>query len=217
MPSSSYDYIVFDAANTLIYKPDLWVKINVVLQKHGYSINQKTLIKRHKLLSEIINFPDRTSQDFYDNFNAELLLSLGIVPTPALLSDLFSACSYLPWEVFDDTSILQQLNYPLAILSNFNSSLTTKIESLFGKSIFQKIITSEVEGSRKPEIEFYQNAVDQLNTAPERILYIGDSLKLDIIPAKKIGIQAFLIDRDNIFTAYPQRLSTLAELKDSIK
>lgn len=211
------DYIVFDAANTLIHKPQLWVNISDVLQQHGHRIEVKTLRQRHKLLSEITDFPDRTSADFYRQFNEDLLLSLGIIPTDTLLDDLFSACSYLPWEAFEDTHILNQLPVPSVVLSNFNSSLTDKLDNVFGAKKFARIITSENETSRKPELAFYQTALQQLHTTPERLLYIGDSLKLDIIPAQTLGIKALLIDRDEIFTAFPNRLNSLEELNKWIR
>ena len=95
-------YLLFDAANTLIYKPNLWERILKVLQDNGYKINETELKLRHKLLSEIINFPDTTSRDFYEEFNSELLMALGIIPNENLLKELFEECSYLPWQAFDD-------------------------------------------------------------------------------------------------------------------
>src|SRR3954471_5882027 len=95
-----YKYILFDAANTLIHKPAVWEKMPAVLERHGITIAIDKLKYNHKLLSEIIDFPDRTSCEFYTEFNRQLLLSLGIIPTPALLDELFSACKGLPWEKF---------------------------------------------------------------------------------------------------------------------
>ena len=89
--------ILVDAANTIIHKPILWTKINEVFLSHNICIPIKELKEKHKLISEIINFPDRTNEEFYKNFNSEFVLSLGILPSENLVNDLFKACTYLFW------------------------------------------------------------------------------------------------------------------------
>ena len=207
-------YLLFDAANTLIYKPNLWERILKVLQDNGYKINETELKLRHKLLSEIINFPDTTSRDFYEEFNSELLMALGIIPNKNLLKELFEACSYLPWKAFDDCEEIKKLNIKKAVVSNFNSSLQEKLEGLIGENIFDEYIVSEKENLRKPSLEFYTRALEKLNAEAGEIIYIGDSLKLDIIPAKKLGIKALLIDRDDIYPSAKDRITNFSEIKN---
>ena len=207
-------YLLFDAANTLIYKPNLWERILKVLQDNGYKINETELKLRHKLLSEIINFPDTTSRDFYEKFNSELLMALGIIPDENLLKELFEACSYLPWQTFDDCEEIKKLDIKKAVVSNFNSSLQEKLEGLIGENIFNEYIVSEKENLRKPSLEFYARALEKLNADASEIIYIGDSLKLDIIPAKKLGIKALLIDRDNIYPSAKDRITNFSEIKN---
>lgn len=208
--------LLFDAANTLIHKPSLWEKIQKTLKKFNYQVEQRVIKERHKLLSEIINFPDRTDKDFYLNFNSELLLSLGIIPTNELLEELFNNCKYQPWEAFDDCKFLNDINIKKAIISNFNSSLINLIDELIGVNIFSNIIISENENTRKPKLNFYQTAIEKLEIDASEILYIGDSLKLDIIPAKKLGMNTLLIDRDNIYPNSEKRISSFKELKKYI-
>lgn len=206
------EILLLDAANTLIHKPSLWNKLMNVLQSNGYSVDKDSLFLRHKILSEIINFPDRTSKDFYSEFNSELLLTLGIIPTEKILDEMFSACSYLPWVAFDDCHILKELKIKKAVLSNFNSTLKDLTDQLIGENIFDEMIISENENCRKPSIEFYQLAIEKLNTDPGKILYIGDSLKLDVIPAQKSGMNTLLIDRENIFPHAKNRISSFNEI-----
>ena len=207
-------YLLFDAANTLIYKPNLWERILKVLQDNGYKINETELKLKHKLLSEIINFPDTTSRGFYEEFNSELLMALGIIPNENLLKELFEACSYLPWQAFDDCDDIKQLDIKKAVVSNFNSSLQEKLEELIGENIFDEYIVSEKENLRKPSLEFYVRALEKLNAKASEIIYIGDSLKLDVIPAKKLGIKALLIDRDNIYPSAKDRITNFSEIKN---
>jgi FMN phosphatase YigB (HAD superfamily) len=215
MNINNYDVLLFDAANTLIHKPDLWDAMLSVLKTNGIEVNKLELKKKHKVLSEIIHFPDRTSSEFYKNFNREVLISLGIVPNDQLLDAIFKSCSYLPWTAFEDTKVLKNLEPRKAILSNFNSSLVSHIESLFGNDVFNSIIGSEIEGIGKPDVQFYKRAIEILNVEPSKILYVGDSLKLDVIPAQSIGIDAWLIDRDDNFPYFNKKMSSLEELNQA--
>ena len=60
-------YILFDAANTLIHKPSLWANYLNVLHGFGFDVTASELKSKHKLISELISFPDVTSQKFYNN------------------------------------------------------------------------------------------------------------------------------------------------------
>lgn len=209
---AKYDVVLVDAANTIIHKPSLWTRFGDALRAYGYNVDDADLRKKHKIISEVIHFPDQTSKEFYQKFNSEVLLALGIVPEEALLDAIFSSCTYLPWEVFEDVRFLSEINRKKAILSNFNSSLRVKVSDLTG-SLFDKIIVSEEEGVAKPDVKFYQLALDKLRVEPDKVLYIGDSLKLDIIPASTLGLDAWLIDRDDNFPYFSKRIHSFEDLK----
>ncbi|HNJ59047.1 MAG: HAD-IA family hydrolase [Bacteroidetes bacterium] len=208
-------YIFFDVSGTLLTKPVLYHKIQEALEQFGFLVPLNELKFKHKLLSEIIHFPDQTNKEFYKNFNAELLRTLGILPDDALLEEIFTKCTYLPWEKFEDTEILKQLNIPIGIISNFNITLREKIEHFFGK-IFANILVSEELGIAKPNIEFYQKALQTIEYKAKEVLYIGDSIKLDIEPATKIGLKTLLIDRDNFYCSSKYKITNLAEITNHL-
>jgi putative hydrolase of the HAD superfamily len=210
------EYILFDVAGTLLHKPTMLDKIQQVLTKAGYQTDRHDLALKHKILSETIHFPDKTDKKFYQFFNGELLFSLGIIPTPTLINAIFEACSYLPWEKFEDTNVLNSLGVPMGIVSNFNTTLPDKLAFFFG-DIFTHIFVSEQMGVAKPALAFYEYALHHLNLKPENILYIGDSLKLDIVPAKTLGIKTLLIDRQGFFAVHEDRIDSLYGIKSHLK
>ena len=55
-----------------------------------------------------------------------------------------------------------------------------------------------------------------LGVKPEEIIYIGDSLKLDIEPAFKLGMKPYLIDRNNDYPFSSYTISSLTQLKEII-
>lgn len=207
-------YILFDAANTLIHKPTLWQGIQDALKENDIHVPLDKIRYNHKLLSELISFPDRTSKDFYREFNSQLLYSIGIIPSEKILDCIFEKCSYLPWDKFEDTQVINSVFLPIGILSNFNTSLNSIVDKLFGYNKFSNIFISESEKVSKPSLKFYNRVFDEIKYKPEEILYIGDSIKLDMEPAMKIGMNACLIDRENYFIDYKNRIGSLIELKE---
>ena len=88
---------------------------------------------------------------------------------------------------FVDTQILSELNLPLGVISNFNTTLKDKLHSFFGP-VFQDVFVSEELGVAKPNLEFYQKALDRIPFKANEVLYIGDSIKLDLGCVYEIGI-----------------------------
>ena len=122
-------FIYFDVANTLLHKPELWGKLLKSISKHSDFNDIKLVKQNHKLLSESIKFPDKTSKVFYRSFNAELLYSLGIIPTEVLLDDIFNNCTYLDWAPFEDISYLSEITCSTGVISNWDNTLKNKLQS----------------------------------------------------------------------------------------
>lgn len=213
-----YKYIFFDVAGTLLHKPSFFVSFNEILKSRGFDFEIEELKFRHKLISEAYKFPDVTNEEFYKEFNSEFLYGLGIIPDKEILNSIFKGCTYLPWEPFEDTSALSELKeiLPLGIISNFNFTLRDKLNDFFGP-VFSDILVSEELGVAKPDPVFYEKAIQQIGKDPREILYIGDSLKLDINPANKAGMTALLIDRDKFYPKSKYRIKSLFEIKDYLK
>jgi HAD superfamily hydrolase (TIGR01549 family) len=208
-------YIFFDVAGTLLGKPTLYSIIQNTLRDFGHELGLDEIKNKHKLLSEVIHFPDRTDKIFYKKFNSDLLYLLGIVPEEILVNSIFKKCTYLPWQAFDDTQILKELPLPMGVISNFNTSLKDKLKQCFGP-VFQDVLVSEELGVAKPNIEFYQKALEKIPFDAHEVLYVGDSIKLDLEPASKLGFKVLIIDRDNFYPNSKNKISSLTEITQFI-
>lgn len=206
-------YIFFDVAGTLLGKPSLYTIIQNTLIDYGYNVSINEIKNKHKLLSEVIHFPDRTDETFYRKFNSELIYLLGIVPNDNLVDAIFKNCTYLPWEAFEDTIVLNDFKLPLGVISNFNTSLKNKLNNFFGP-VFTDVLVSEELGIAKPNIEFYKRALAKIKYPAKDVLYIGDSIKLDLEPATKLGFKTLIIDRDDFYPNLENRISNLNEIKN---
>ena len=208
--------IFFDVANTLLHKPGLYPAINNVLLNFGATVPYTKLIASHRFLSEVILFPDRTSSDFYKDFNSHLVRSFGISPTDELLDALFSACTYLPWAPFSDTNFLASIKLPMGIISNWDMSLQEKL-SLIPNTSFDWILGSAEQCVRKPDLDFFKKIFQVSGLSARDVIYVGDSMRLDIEPALKLGVNAILLDRDELYsTSTVPRIKNLSEIVDML-
>lgn len=206
-----YKFIYFDVGGTLLYKPDLFPTIIDTLGEFGINIDEQELKKRHKLLTEIITFQKKTSKKFYDFFNSELLYSLGIVPIEEIVDSIYKNCSYLPWKKYKDTDILKKLSVPIGIISNWDTTLTKKLKDNLDFNFTHIIESSRIQS--KPNPSFLKRAFARIGIPFGDILYVGDSIKLEIEPVLKLGAQAILIDRDNIYPYYSGgKITSLSEI-----
>jgi HAD superfamily hydrolase (TIGR01549 family) len=204
--------IFFDVANTLLHKPGLYPAMERVLRRHGIEVPTATLVERHRLLLDVVEFPDRTSREFYKGFNSHVLRSLGASPTEELLDELFSACAYLPWAPFADDVHLATIKTSVGILSNWDASLAERL-ALIGDVRFDWVLGSAEQGTRKPNADFFQKVLSATGLDAGEIAYVGDSMRLDIEPALRLGMNAVLIDRDELYPhATVPRIATLSEI-----
>lgn len=101
---------------------------------------------------------------------------------------------YLPLNnhLFDGTyEILDYLypNYKMHVITNgFSEVQLKKIENSGLFKYFNKIITSEDVGVKKPNPKIFQYALKQANAHPRESIMIGDNWEADIMGAKNVGL-----------------------------
>tara|TARA_B100001250_G_scaffold352133_1_gene324709 strand:+ start:187 stop:879 length:693 start_codon:yes stop_codon:yes gene_type:complete len=80
-------------------------------------------------------------------------------------------------------------NYSLHIITNgFDKTQHIKLKHSKLKPYFDKIITSEKLGVKKPNPEIFIYALDLAKTTREESIYIGDNLVVDILACEAVGI-----------------------------
>lgn len=84
--------------------------------------------------------------------------------------------------------------YPVVLVSNFYGNIDTVLSEFGLTKYFKKVIESAKVKVRKPSTEIFQLAVKELGLLPEQVLVVGDSIKNDILPARKLGCQAILLN-----------------------
>ncbi|MCB9197289.1 MAG: noncanonical pyrimidine nucleotidase, YjjG family [Flavobacteriales bacterium] len=108
--------------------------------------------------------------------------------------------------------ILDYLNkkYQLHIITNgFEEVQHVKLANSDLKKYFGEIITSEMAGVKKPEIEIFQLALDKTGAKASQSVYIGDDIVVDVLGAINAGWYAIYFNPHKV----PNTHSTLADIQ----
>ncbi len=104
-------------------------------------------------------------------------------------------------KVFEGTyEVLDYLNkkYTLHIITNgFSEVQNLKMVNSKLDVYFDKIITSESVGVKKPNPLIFKHALEQANATAEESVMIGDSWEADIMGAKNFGIKPIYCNFEN--------------------
>ena len=109
-----------------------------------------------------------------------------------------------------------QKKYKLHIITNgFEEVQHIKLNASGLSSFFQKIITSEKANVKKPDPKIFDYALNLVGAKPENTIMIGDDLPVDIIGAKKIGINQiyFNPNKEKHIEIIDYEISSLLEIK----
>jgi len=121
-------------------------------------------------------------------------------------------------------SSLLRKGIKLGIVSNTfvnRASLERHLEQLGLRDFFSLRLYSYELGLRKPDLRIFRAAAEQIEEAPEHILFVGDRIDKDVRPALACGMKAALKDAyTNAGKKAPDRawkISRIAELPDLIQ
>lgn len=120
------------------------------------------------------------------------------------------------WRPFSDViPCLQKLvGYKLGIVSNGDlEQQLLKLHKIGIKKYFSTIVTSGEVGISKPNTKLFDIACKRVNEFPQNCYYIGDDLKLDILPCIEIGMRGIWINRNNRQTGL-DGIKTIFSLED---
>jgi HAD superfamily hydrolase (TIGR01549 family) len=118
------------------------------------------------------------------------------------------------FELYEDAlPVLEELRargLKLGLVSNTGRDLAAFVEH-HGIDV-DVALGSGVHGKVKPDPSIFRAALEALGVAPEDAAMVGDSPEDDIAGARAIGMQAFLVDREDRYPESPDRLTGLRAL-----
>jgi FMN phosphatase YigB (HAD superfamily) len=206
--------VLLDVAGTLLVKPGI-ARAFVDAVAPVASLDESLVARRHKLVSEFTAFPGRPDRAFYDRFNAEVLRALGVPAEPGLVADVFERCRALPWLPAPGVEALAALDARLGVVSNWGDGLDNLLAPLGLPLVV--VVTSAQVGLVKPDLAIFRLALDRVDVVPAEAVYVGDSVRLDVEPARAAGMCSVLVDPLGLFAAHPGcRVSSLDEVPGTL-
>jgi putative hydrolase of the HAD superfamily len=118
------------------------------------------------------------------------------VSGPELLPSLTDAISFQAYE--DAMPALRRLaaaGLKLAVIANWDISLTDVLRRLGLADPFATIVTAAAVGAAKPDPEPFRVALERLGVDAARCVHVGDDPVTDVAGARGAGLTAVLIDR----------------------
>jgi putative hydrolase of the HAD superfamily len=95
---------------------------------------------------------------------------------------------------------LERDGYRLGLISNFEDWLEERLVELEVGPLFDTSVISGFVQIEKPDPRIYELALEKAGVAADEALHVGDSPRLDVEPARSVGMHTVLIDR---FGRYP--------------
>jgi len=95
-----------------------------------------------------------------------------------------------------NVAVLQQLHgrARLGILSNFTGNLELILRQEGLRPHVDLVFDSAVVGLRKPDPEFFRHALDRLGGTAAGAVMVGDSVEMDLEPARALGLATVWIE-----------------------
>lgn len=203
--------IFFDVGDTLIRAHPSWAGVyRGGLAEFGINVSEEDL--ERALLEETkagawwnIEDPFEPSEEnSYERikaFDLAVLARVGLVDVDdAAIRAIESAFARRSaWYVYPDVvpalDVLRDTGFRMGVISNFVWGGTELIHDLELARHFDTLTISARVGFQKPHQGIFQHALESLGVRPERALHIGDSYRADISGARRMGMNAVLIDR----------------------
>ena len=108
-------------------------------------------------------------------------------------------------------------HFSMHIITNgFEEVQWVKLEKSGLLPYFDKVITSERVGVKKPDPKIFHYALDKANALLNESVMIGDDLKTDIIGAIQIGMKCIYFNPDGNVNKYPiwREVKSLLKIKE---
>ena len=107
------------------------------------------------------------------------------------------------WVEYPETTrILEGLrgrDFALGVISNATSLTKRVLDNLGLTRYFDFVVVSEEVGFRKPAAEIFQIAAKRAKASPNRSLHVGDKYSVDVVGARRAGMNAILVDRAGVY------------------
>ena len=185
--------------------------ILATLEPHGIQFDPALIERAHYLGVGAVDACTGTDQTHVACYLAAYVRSLGINPdhverAKQVLEALWTQPSLGRWSRLIDGSSealrhLVESGHTVAILSNSDGTVEAQLRELSICQIGEGagtavpvIVDSAVVGMAKPDPGIFHHVSELLGVSPERCVYVGDTVRFDVLGARAAGFHPFHFD-----------------------
>lgn len=222
---SSITLLSLDAGGVLVF-PN-FERISETLARHGVRISPQALEAADPHGRFVVDTAERvatTNDADRGTMHFRAMLERAGVPGDAPIERVFEELwayhtehnlwEYVPAYVAPALEQLAATGLPLAIGSNANGIIDRVFERTGLRRYFQVVCDSHIEGVEKPDPRFFQILVERAGGRPETTLHVGDLYHVDVVGARRAGLQAMLLDPHDLYRGF--EVTRIRELNDLV-
>jgi putative hydrolase of the HAD superfamily len=146
------------------------------------------------------------------------LLISDLIDKYDLPGDMEAYCNFMydsfsKFRAYPDARILRAIvnKYSVAILTNADNSFAEKVVKR-NKIPHHFLLTSESARSYKPCEVIFEKLLSMMEIEKRHVIFVGDSIQVDMLGASAAGIKGILIDRSRSYLDFAPRIESLEEL-----
>lgn len=225
MSDARFDAVLFDAGGVLVL-PDPTV-LGPLLSVYGGS-GEIDDHRRAHYAGMAAKSRAAASESDWDSYNLAYVESVGVDADLRLIAasilDRTRTAELWRWAIPESVmalGLLEERGVPMSVVSNASGQIAWVLshsgicqEGPGGGVEMRVIVDSHIVGVAKPDPRIFGFALDRhRDTDPARILYVGDSVVMDVVGARAAGLHPVLIDPfDDHPDADFDRIGSLLEL-----
>ncbi|WP_338604065.1 HAD-IA family hydrolase [Sulfolobus tengchongensis] len=213
--------VFVDLGETLVhFKPSYHENVANALREIGYNIDEKRVFRA---VAKILGNHHYPSPE-YGGLSAldfrELFYELNLFPDREIITRLNNKNLLSgEYELYDDAipflEEVKELGLKVVLVSNATRNIYKIIEDLNIKKYFDGIVASCDLNVMKPHPKIFTYA---MNIAKGYGIHIGDIYEIDVIGAKRAGLDAILLDRRDFYPEINKnRVKNLFEALELVK
>jgi putative hydrolase of the HAD superfamily len=209
------DAIMLDAGGTLWdMKPSVSELFLRMLKESGSRVSKERL--RESIRKADRHFDEDFAQldgvheeDFWKKYDRFVLKDLDLEIKPDVFSKKLSSeyrhvvSKVESWVEYSDAHPflrdLRKRDMKVGLVSNATDLARRVLKNLEMDKYFDFVVLSAEVGARKPNKRIFTIAAKEAGASPSRCLFLGDKLAVDVKGASNAGMNAVLVDRENVY------------------
>jgi HAD superfamily hydrolase (TIGR01662 family) len=113
----------------------------------------------------------------------------------------------------DALASLLEAGYRLAVISNADGRMESALERVGLRRHLEFVVDSGVVGFEKPDPRIFREGLQRLGLSPSEALYVGDLYPVDVVGARRVGMEAVLLDPSGVLTWPVPRIPSVLHLE----